>query len=116
MYSFTFAFSAYLTILLTLERYVVICKPNWVKGDMIKKTNIAIWSVTAFSILYNISRFFENRWENGRLTRLLMANTIYKIVYKTWIYFVFAFILPSVILIIFNILIIKKVLGKDIVQ
>ena len=81
---------------------------------MIKKTNIAIWSVTAFSILYNISRFFENRWENGSLTRLLMANTTYKIVYKTWMYFVFAFILPSVILIIFNILIIKKVLVNGI--
>ena len=109
--NYSYIFSCYLTIILTLERYVAICKPHWVRSQthMIKKTKIAIWCVTVFSILYNVPRFFENKWKNGTLEKVLLADKTYKMVYKTWMYFVFAFSLPCVILIIFNILVIKKV-------
>ena len=70
-------------------------------------------AVTIFAIIYNLPRCFESYWKNGKhgitLENYLLANKTYKMVYKTWMYFIFTFLLPLVILTILNFQIIKKV-------
>ena len=104
--------SMYLTVLLTLVRYLAVC---WKKKFSIKETKILMVSVFLFVIIYNLPKWMIFKWEtnqNGatelKLTELACDPTFLKVYYSGG-NGLFLFILPTLILITSNILMHKEV-------
>ena len=104
--------SMYLTVLLTLLRYMAVC---WKKQLSIKETKILMVSVFLFVIIYNLPKWMIYKWEtsqNGttelKLTELACDPTFLK-VYLAGGSGLFLFILPTLILVTSNILMHKEV-------
>ena len=120
MYPFgytTYMCSMYLTVLLTLVRYLAVCRK---KHFTIKETKISMASIFLLVIIYNLPKWMIFRREtspNGvtelKLTELACDPTFYKL-YFTGGNGIFLFILPTLMLIIPNVLIHKEVLIVDI--
>jgi hypothetical protein len=105
--------SMYLTVLLTLVRYLAVC---WKKHFTIKETKILMASVFLFVIIYNLPKWMIYKWEtnqNGvtelKKTKLACDPTFLKVYYAGG-NGLFLFILPTLILIISNLLMYKEVL------
>ena len=105
--------SMYLTVLLTLVRYLAICRK---KKFSIKDTKILMGSVFLFVIIYNLPKWMIFKWEtnqNGatelKLTELACDPTFLKVYYAGGSG-LFLFILPTLLLIASNILMYKEVL------
>ena len=105
--------STYLTVLLTLVRYLAVC---WKKNFSIKETKILMVSVFLFVIIYNLPKWMIFKWEtnqNGatelKLTELACDPTFLKVYYSGG-NGLFLFILPTLILITSNVLNHKEVL------
>ena len=76
----------YFTVAISIERYIVICRPLFYRGHHSQKpSKYFVMSILLFAIVYNISRFFEletyivpeqNMELEGivRLTRMFMKN------------------------------------------
>ena len=115
---FLYQCSAYFTVLLSLERYLSVCKQHSVPFKRIK---IYIGLIVLFSFLYNFPICFERwyEWDKDNkeykifYTRLRKKNELigklYTQVYETYMYNIFFIALPLVCLIVFNILIVRKV-------
>ena len=105
--------SLYLTILLTLERYIAVYQKQ---VTSFWKSKIFFSSFVLFPILYNFPFFFKRSWGkdvNGTTTMIyttLAKNPFFAKHYETWIFHILNFVLPLVCLIVFNILIFQKVL------
>ena len=104
--------SMYLTVLLTLVRYLAVC---WKKQFSIKETKILMASVFLFVIIYNLPKWMIYKWEtnqNGatesKLTELACDPTFLKVYYAGGNGF-FLFILPMLILVTSNVLMHKEV-------
>ena len=104
--------SMYLTVLLTLVRYLAIC---WNKHFSIKETKMLMGSVFLFVIIYNLPKWMIYKWEtnqNGstelKLRELACDPTFLKVYYSGG-NGLFLFILPTLILITSNILMHKEV-------
>ena len=104
--------SMYLTVLLTLLRYMAVC---WKKQLSIKETKILMVSVFLFVIIYNLPKWMIYKWEtsqNGttelKLTELACDPTFLKVYLAGGSGF-FLFILPTLILVTSNILMHKEV-------
>ena len=111
--------SMYLTVLLTLVRYLAVC---WKKKFSIKETKILMVSVFLFVIIYNLPKWMIFKWEtnqNGvtelQTTELACDPTFYK-VYSAGGNGLFLFILPTLMLIISNVLMYKEVLIVNILM
>ena len=105
--------SMYLTVLLTFERYLAV---YWKKQFTIRETTISMASIFFFVIVYNLPKWMFFKWEtnqNGvtelKTTELACDPTFYK-VYSAGGYGLFLFILPTLMLIISNVLMFKEVL------
>ena len=105
--------SMYLTVLLTLFRYLAVC---WKKQFSIKETKILMASVFLFVIIYNLPKWMIFKWEtnqNGatelKLTELACDPTFLKVYYAGG-NGLFLFILPTLILVISNVLMYNEVL------
>ena len=107
--------SMYLTVLLTFERYLAVC---WKKQFTIKKTMISMASIFFFVIVYNLPKWMFFKWETigvGELetTKLPCDPTFYKVYYAGG-NGLFMFILPTLMLVIPNVLMHKEVLILDV--
>ena len=110
--------SMYWTVLLTLVRYLAVCRK---KNFTVKKTKISMVSIFLLVIMYNLPKWMIFRREtspNGvtelKLTKLACDPTFYKL-YYTGGNGIFLFILPTLMLIIPNVLMHKEVLLVDII-
>ena len=113
--------SEYLTVLLTLNRYIVVCQPKFSHHmESLKKTKIFIGCVIFFSFLLNFPVFLKRSWGYGDDQDESIAVKYYSIfssdgrktfetVYETWIWIFFNLILPLGCLLIFNSLLLNKV-------
>ena len=119
---FFYLCSEYFTILLTLERYIVICHPTLAQtfrgphiSDSLKKTKIYIGGVVLFSFLINCPVFLKRSWKEGKNGKIEIdyyrgiSKELFVEVYETWCWIFFHLVLPLVCLIVFNSLILKKV-------
>ena len=104
--------SMYLTVLLTMVRYLAVC---WKKHFTIKETKILIASVILFVIIYNLPKWMIWEWktnQNGvkevKPTELACDPTFLRLYYVGG-NGLFLFILPTLTLIISNILMLKEV-------
>ena len=121
MYPFgytTYMCSMYLTVLLTLVRYLAVCRK---KHFTVKETKISMASIFLLVIIYNIPKWMMFRWEtnpNGvrelKITELFCDPTFYKVYYAGG-NGLFMFILPTLMLIIPNVLMHKEVLIVNII-
>ena len=104
--------SMYLTVFLTLSRYLAVC---WKKHFTIKETKILMASVFLFVIIYNLPKWMIYKWEtnqNGvtelKKTKLACDPTFLKVYYSGG-NGLFLFILPTLFLITSNVLMHKEV-------
>ena len=111
--------SMYLTVLLTLVRCLAVC---WKKNFTIKKTKLLIASIFLFVTIYNLPKWMIFKWETNqkdvtelKTTELACNLTFYK-VYFAGGNGLFIFILPTLMLIIPNVLMHKEVLIVDTVM
>ena len=111
--------SAYLTVLLTLNRYIVLCQPKFSHHmESLKKTKIFIGCVIFFSLMLNFPVFLKRSWgydEDESITVKYYdiftqdEELTFVTVYETWIWIFFNLILPLGCLLIFNSLLLNKV-------
>eukprot|EP00095_Tigriopus_kingsejongensis_P002754 snap_masked-scaffold138_size318692-processed-gene-2.2 protein:Tk02754 transcript:snap_masked-scaffold138_size318692-processed-gene-2.2-mRNA-1 annotation:"fmrfamide receptor" len=109
--------SVYLTVTITMERYLVVCMP--LKSRSIctyGRAKRCVVLIMTSAIVYNISRFFEYKFEtfqvllpigrNVTLTFLqsthLRDNPMYISLYMTWMYMIFMYVIPFAILFVLN--------------
>ena len=108
--------SMYLTVLLTLVRYLAVCRK---KHFTVKETKISMASIFLLVIIYNLPKWMMFRWETNqygvseiKITKFACDPTFYK-VYFAGGNGLFIFILPTLMLIIPNVLMHKEVLTSD---
>ena len=117
---FAYTGSIYTIVGLTLERYLTYCRPDKAKSFCTpRKARILIAVISIFSLIYTIPVFCEFKWTSfeGEIkvtkTDIRKKGTetsdTYYLIYRTWMNFLFRNIIPTLCLVISNILIIKKV-------
>lgn len=113
--------SVYLTICVTIERYVAVCLP--LKARYLCtyfRAKIYVACIGLLALFYNIPRFWEVTWQTTfypdlelNITNVasteLRENPTYINVYITWLYLVVMYIVPFSCLALFNLLIYHEV-------
>ena len=116
--------SVYLTICVTIERYVAVCLP--LKARYLctfGRAKIYVAGVGLGAVLYNLTRFWEVTWEiqfipelEANITNVqpteLRQHATYIRVYITWCYLVVMYIVPFSCLALFNLLIYREVISN----
>lgn len=113
--------SVYLTLCVTLERFVAVCHPLRARSlCTYGRARIYVFVIIIFSVLYNLPRFWEvshasNYDERFNTTiycvvaSALRKDSVYIAVYIHWMYLVFLYFLPFVSLAILNLAIYRQV-------
>ena len=104
----------YLTILVTVNRYISVCQPYRVTDlCSVQHAHKHVIIVTTFCVFYNLPRFFETDLITSRdpvtnatyteaIISNLAKNKIYQILYGNVLYFLVMFLIPLTTLIILN--------------
>ncbi|ELU11482.1 hypothetical protein CAPTEDRAFT_193888 [Capitella teleta] len=102
----------WMTVLIAVSRYIAVCVPY--KASYIcnlPRMKLAAGIVLFMSLLYNIPRYFENtvmrRERNGSVSYIfrqtdLPNDPLYRRVYFDFMYYIFSFVLPLIILAVLN--------------
>jgi len=113
--------SVYLTICVTIERYVAVCHPLKAKYlCTYGRAKLYILVIVLLSIGYNLPRFWEVTWAQvyspalaANITEVvptqLRENKTYIEVYINWLYLIFLYLTPICLLSVLNILIYREV-------
>lgn len=113
--------SIFLTVAVSLERYLAICKPLFYHEHQ-KKTKVALIFIFGTSILYNIPTFFELQWlayesvANGSNRTIdigvwpteLRRNSEYVEIYVLWCNVLILGVIPMVLLVFLNVSIVQE--------
>ncbi|KAK9497380.1 hypothetical protein O3M35_004712 [Rhynocoris fuscipes] len=106
--------TVYLTLTVTLERFVAVCHPLQARSFCTYgRAKLYVILIIIFSILYNLSRFWEVKVEveydmDYNVTMYtpvpssLRNNQMYISVYIHWLYLLFIYFLPFIILAVLN--------------
>lgn len=112
--------SVYLTLTVTLERYVAVCHPLRARAlCTYGRARIYVVVIIIFSICYNVPRFFEvalNEYPDHEFGFIycisasqLRANTSYINIYIHWLYLIFIYFIPFLSITFFNSMIYRQV-------
>ena len=108
--------SIYMTVLLSFERYVAVCKKKLIT---VKKTISFMICVTLFAICFDLPKFGVYKYAKtedgvtiGKTTELI-CNNIFVIVYLSVLQLCVTFIFPTFCLIVSNIFIFKEVSKQE---
>ena len=96
--------TVWLTVLVSLERYVAICFPlNSATICTMSKVRKAVFLIYTTSILYNIPRYFEFKVDGEGLKKTALgAHEVYRYLYAGVLYSLMLFFIPLLMLIFFN--------------
>lgn len=104
--------AVWLVMLITIDRYVAVCKPWHTKWRALRRVKLTVFAMFLLAVLYNIPRFLERKMVLERSCRggfvvrtqktAFRANRNYFLAYKTVCYFIFRSIGPLVILVALN--------------
>ena len=119
-----FTGNTYLTVAVSVERYLTICRPLYHRAH---SWNAPIYfiPILSFSVIYNIPKFFELKWadsignntahindsselKNNIVPTDMRTDPIYFQVYYVWCNFITNGIIPFIVLITLNILILNQ--------
>ncbi|CRK97175.1 CLUMA_CG010576, isoform A [Clunio marinus] len=112
--------SVYLTLTVTLERYVAVCHPLRARAlCTYGRARLYVVVIIAFSFLYNIPRFFEvelmkySDYQYGYVYCIsaskLRAEKLYINIYIHWLYLIFIYFIPFLSITFFNAMIYRQV-------
>lgn len=101
--------TVWLVILVTVDRYVAICKPLKTQLRTIQRAKMAVAVVVIMAIFYNIPRFLEReivyKYDEKTNSTIVISdktalrlNKTYFLIYKTIMYFIFRSIGPLLLL------------------
>ena len=111
-YELVYTGSAFMTVLLTLERYLKIVLPHKSeKWCTIKRIHLWILCASVFALLLNIPYYMGYAWDknwNVIITEFGSSHFLTK--YDMWGYFIFRFLFPWLILVVLSTLVTIKVL------
>ena len=114
--------SIYFTLALSIERYLVICRPLLynLKSKISKVVRIGF---ILFSIIFNLPKFLEFEWGKGKyfinetkhededssiIPTSLIENNLYIQIYSIWFDLIFHGLIPFTALIVLNIFVLKE--------
>ena len=111
--------ATWLTVLLTIHRYIAVCHPLKVQAwGSLSKTRVHILMVTACSVLYNVPGYLDytavrytDEWNQTAYRRVLTsigANQWYQVVYKTASYFILIYLIPVVMLLVLGAFLVRS--------
>ncbi|XP_076380449.1 FMRFamide Receptor isoform X1 [Megalopta genalis] len=113
--------TVYLTLTVTLERYIAVCHPLKARSFCTYgRAQLAVLVIVIFSFVYNLPKFWEIdfytevHWKYN-VTVLcvypaeLRNNDLYVTLYVHWMYFFICYLFPFLALVIFNAAIYKRV-------
>lgn len=112
--------SVYLTLTVTLERYVAVCHPLRARAlCTYGRARIYVVVIIIFSICYNVPRFFEvdlSEYEDREFGFVycitaseMRADTNYINIYIHWLYLIFIYFIPFLSITFFNSMIYRQV-------
>ena len=97
----------WLTVLLTIDRYIVVCKPLHAPRICTKKRAwIEVVLVVVISVVYNIPRFLEytltDKLSRGYDRTPLASNKAYNYLYRITLFLIVMYIIPLLMLLVAN--------------
>lgn len=99
--------TVWLTVLVSGERYVAICRPLHVATVCtVSRVRLAVMSIIAVSILFNVPRFFEVQVDDtgGIITKSTIGNApAFRILYTSVMYALALFFVPLGLLVYLNV-------------
>ncbi|KAK0081602.1 hypothetical protein PV325_011873 [Microctonus aethiopoides] len=113
--------TVYLTLTVTMERYVAVCHPLRARSlCTYGRARIAVICIIIVSILYNLPKFWEVdleeeiHWKYNVtiycvVPAILRSNDLYITIYVNWMYFFVYYAFPFVALVVFNVAIYRRV-------
>ncbi|XP_050452953.1 FMRFamide receptor-like [Cataglyphis hispanica] len=113
--------TVYLTLTVTLERYIAVCHPLRARSFCTYgRAQMAVMLIVIFAFIYNIPKFWEITVYNERHWKYnitvycvfpteLRSNEYYVTLYIHWMYFFVYYMLPFIALVIFNMAIYQRV-------
>ncbi|KAK9310692.1 hypothetical protein QLX08_000020 [Tetragonisca angustula] len=113
--------TVYLTLTVTLERYIAVCHPLRARSFCTYgRARLAVLIIVIFSFVYNLPKFWEvdyyteTHWKYNVTIYCLYAadlrnNYLYVTIYVHWMYFFICYLFPFLALVIFNAAIYQRV-------
>ncbi|GAB1866427.1 FMRFamide receptor [Camponotus japonicus] len=113
--------TVYLTLTVTLERYIAVCHPLKARSFCTYgRAQVAVVVIVIFAFIYNLPKFWEITVYNERHWKYnitvycvsptdLRSNEYYVTLYIHWMYFFIYYMFPFIALVIFNMAIYQRV-------
>nr|ALM88335.1 FMRFamide receptor [Chilo suppressalis] len=111
--------SVYLTLIVTVERWVAVCHPFRAKALCTSsRARLYVFGTAVFAFLYNFPKFFEAETyvsvDDGELVHCVKPNEAFRTesyiaVYIHWMYLIVMYIVPFTALAVLNACIVKQV-------
>ena len=116
---FAYTASIFLTVALIIHRYMVFVRGAHPKNEGFARIKKIIFGVVLGAFIYCIPMMLEFKWAKDDCTRDTIVvhrfsndesnKTVFKLAYKAWANFVFRFLIPTILLAVFSILIVREV-------
>ena len=116
---FAYTASIFLTVALIIHRYMVFVRGAQPKNEGFARVKKMIFGVVLGAFIYCIPGMWEYTWDKDDCTGDTIVvhrfgddesnETVFKLAYNAWSNFVFRFLIPSILLVVFSVLIVREV-------
>ena len=114
---FAYTASVFLTVALIIHRYMVFVKGTQPKNEGFARIKKIIFGVVLGAFIYCIPMMMEFTWKNIKGYTTVVhrysdddsTGSVYKQFYKAWANFIVRFLVPTILLAVFSILIVREV-------
>ena len=115
---FAYTASVFLTVALIIHRYMVFVRGTTPKNEGFARIKKMIFGVVLGAFIYCIPMMMEFEWKKDDKGNTIVAHrydeedsemSVYKQFYKAWANFIVRFLVPTILLAVFSILIVREV-------